>query len=381
MGEPSESSSERTRRLSGRPVLEGMTVLELTVGIPGSYCGRLLAMLGADVVKVESPDRPDEARTAATGGERFLHAQKRALALDLTIPDGRTLLERLLADADVVLDDGALGAPPAVASRYDELLAAHPRLVIASFSTYGLDGPRAGWVATELTELAAGGFLPGGPHGGPAVMPGPPSGHCAIGTVGALGVLLALTARRRDGRGQLVEVAAHEALIHMLTAPTVVYSFSGIELPRMGDGYPFGIYPCADGYLGVHILTQGHWTALCRVMGRDDLVDHPRYRTGVERADPTVAAELDAVIAEWVRTQPAEPTFHAAQAERCAITIVPGPLAVLASAQYAARDYWVTDEDPDRGALRLPGVPFRLASDAFAPFRPATTAADAEAVS
>ena len=356
-------------------------MLELTTGIAGAYCGRLLAMLGADVVKVESPGRPDAARAAGTGGERFLHAQKRSLALDVGLPRGVTLLERLLDDADIVLDDGALGAPPAVTTRYDELLAAHRRLIIGSFSAYGLDGPRAGWAATELTELAAGGFLPGGPHGGPPVMPGPPSGPCAIGTVGALGVLLALSVRRRDGRGQLVEVAAQEALIHMLTLPTVVYSFAGIELPRMGDGYPFGIYPCADGYLGVHILTQGHWIGLCQLMGRSDLVDHPRYRTGVERADPTVAAELDAVIAEWVRTQPADATFHAAQAIRCAITIVPGPLAVLASAQYAARDFWVTDDDPERGPLRLPGTPYQLASDAFAPFRPATPAADPEVVS
>jgi crotonobetainyl-CoA:carnitine CoA-transferase CaiB-like acyl-CoA transferase len=358
--------------MGGRPALEGTTVLELSSGIPGAYCGRLLAMLGADVIKVESPSRPDEARAAGTGGERFLHAQKRSVALS-----DATLLERLIAAADVVLDDGLLGPPPDVTARYDQLLAEHERLIIASFSPYGLDGPRAGWLATELTELAAGGFLPIGPHGGPAVMPGPPSGRGAIGTVGALGVLLALTARRRDGRGQLVEVAAQEALLHMLTLPTVVYSFGGGELPRMGDGYPFGIYPCADGYLGVHILTQGHWVGLCRLMGRDDLVDHPRYRTGVERADPAVAAELDAVIADWVRTQPADATFHAAQALRCAITIVPGPLAVLASEQYAARDYWVTDDDPERGPLRLPGVPFKLASGAVAPFRPATsTAAD-----
>ncbi len=362
--------------MGGRPALEGTTVIELSNGIPGAYCARLLAMLGADVIKVESPDRPDHARAA--GSDRFLHAQKRSLALDVAAPAGPALLERMVAGADVVLDDGALGTPPDVRARYDEVLAAHPRLVLASFSTYGLDGPRAAWLSTELTELAAGGFLAVGPHGGPAIMPGPPSGRCAVGTVGALGVLLALAARRRDGTGQLVEVSTQEALIHMLTLPTVVYSFGGVEMPRLGDGYPFGIYPCADGYLGVHILTQGHWTGLCQLMGRNDLVDHPRYRTGVERADPAVAAELDAVIADWVQTQRAEDTFHAAQALRCAITIVPGPLAVLASEQYAAREYWVTDDDPDRGPLRLPGVPFKLASGAFTPFRPETIAVEAE---
>ena len=96
-----------------------------------------------------------------------------------------------------------------------------------------------------------------------------------------------------------------EVLVDLLAAPTVVHSFAGVDMPRLGDSYPFGIYRCADGYLGVNILTQGHWTALCQLMDRPDLVDHPRYRTGVERADPAVAAELDAIITGWAATQPA----------------------------------------------------------------------------
>ena len=86
-------------------------MLELTTGIPGAYCGRLLAMLGADVVKVESPARADEARAAGNGVDRFLHAQKRSLALDVTTRRGGELMVRLAVGADVVIDDGALGAP------------------------------------------------------------------------------------------------------------------------------------------------------------------------------------------------------------------------------------------------------------------------------
>jgi crotonobetainyl-CoA:carnitine CoA-transferase CaiB-like acyl-CoA transferase len=106
-------------------------------------------------------------------------------------------------------------------------------------------------------------------------------------------------------------------------------------------------------------------------MGRDDLTDHPRFRTGVERADPQVAAELDAIITEWIADQPAEATFHAAQALRVAIAVVASPTEVLASPQYAARGYWVEVDDPDLGRLRLPSAPFKLASGALAPFRAA----------
>lgn len=351
--------------------MDGVTVVELSAGLPGAACGRLLAMLGADVIKVESPVRPDEARIAGTGVDRYVHAQKRSVALDVRSAEGAAVLTALASKADVVLDDGALGAPPEVRVRYDELLAANPRLVVAVFSPYGLDGPRAGWQSTELTELAAGGWLAHGPHGGMPLMPGASSAQGSAGTFGALGVLLALTARRTTGRGQLVEVCLNETYLHLLTLPTVFAMYTGLDMPRMGDGYPYGIYRCADGYLGVSVLTQPQWLGLCRLMDRDALADHPRFRTGVERADPTVAAELDAIITAWIADQPAEATFHAAQAMRVPVAIVPSPSEVLASAQYAARDYWVAVDDDELGALRLPSAPFKLASGALAPFRPA----------
>jgi crotonobetainyl-CoA:carnitine CoA-transferase CaiB-like acyl-CoA transferase len=287
--------------------LTGLTILELTTGIPGGYCGRLLAMLGADVVKLESSGRPDEARRSGpfpadvphhdrSGLHRHLHAQKRSVALDVATPTGARLLDRLASTADVVLDDGTLGRPPGVRARYDELLDANERLVVAAFSPFGLDGPRAHWESTELTELAAGGWLPHGPDGGPPLMPGSACARYGAGTLGALGVLLALAARRRDGRGQLVEVALNEAFVHFLTTPTAFHSYTGTDMPRMGDGYPYGIYRCADGHLGISILTQPQWEALCELMDRADLVTDPRFRSGAERADPAVAEEIDGII-------------------------------------------------------------------------------------
>jgi crotonobetainyl-CoA:carnitine CoA-transferase CaiB-like acyl-CoA transferase len=351
--------------------LEGVTVLELTTGIAGAYCGRLLAMLGADVIKVESPGRPDEARSAGSGADRFLHAQKRSISIDLTASDGGRLFGRLASAADVVLDDGVLGTPPQVRERYDGLLAANGRLIVAAFSPYGLDGPRAAWQSTELTELAAGGWLAHGPHGGEPLMPGSACARYGSGSFGALGVMLAIAARRTSGRGQLVEICANETFLHILTLPTVFFAYTGLDMARMGDGYPFGIYRCADGYLGIAVLTQGHWQGLCRLMGRLDLIDNPRYRTGVERADPQIAAELDEIVVAWAAEQPAEATFHAAQATRTPVTIVASPTEVLASPQYAARDYWLDVDDEELGALRLPSTPFQLASGAFAAFRPA----------
>ena len=354
------------------PALEGVTVLEATTGLPGATCGRLLAMLGADVIKIESVARPDEARTAGTGVDRFVHAQKRSVALDVRTPEGSAIFTALAANADVVLDDGELGAPPEVRGRHDELLAANPRLVVAAFSAYGLDGPRAGWQSTELTELAAGGWLAHGPNGGAPLMPGSSSPRSGAGTFGALGVVLALTARRTTGRGQLVEVCLNETYLHLLTLPTVVAMYTGMDMPRMGDGYPYGIYRCADGYLGVSILTQPQWLGLCRLMDRADLADHPRFRTGVERADPAVAAELDAIITAWIAEQPAEDDVPRgagdARADRRSCRRRPRCSRRRSTRHATTGSRSTTTSSANCGSPRPRS---ELASGALAPFRPA----------
>jgi CoA:oxalate CoA-transferase len=219
------------------------------------------------------------------------------------------------------------------------------------------------------------------PVGMEPTMPGTRCAHHAAGTFGAIGVLLALAARTRIGTGQLVETRMNEALLSMLTAPTSVYVMAGLDGYRAGEDYPFAIYRCADGYLGVSILTQAHWVGLCTLMERPDLCDHPRYRTGVERADPQAASELKEIIAAWIVDKPAVATFERGQAMRVPVAIVPSPSEVLASPQYAARDYWVDTDDNELGPLRLPGNPFRYANGGFAPFVPARPfGADTDAV-
>jgi crotonobetainyl-CoA:carnitine CoA-transferase CaiB-like acyl-CoA transferase len=373
---------EQTSTDASSAALADITVLELTNGVAGGYCGRLLAMLGAHVVKVESRHRPDVARTAGpfpgdvpdferSGLHRFLHAQKRSLALHVGDERGFALLARLADRADVVLDDGALGAPPAASDRYRALLARNERLIVNAFSPFGLEGPKAGRVSTELVDLAAGGWLQCASPGLPPLMPGTPCAHHAAGTFGAVGVLLALRARRLTGRGQLVETRTNEALLSMLTCPTTLYAMTGIDGYRAGDGYPFAIYRCADGHLGVSILTQAHYTGLCDLMGRPELKDDPVLSDGVQRATPAVAAQLHGMIATWIADQPAQATFERGQSMRVPVAIVPSPTEVLASAQYASRGFWVDVDDPQLGALRLPGLPFRSARGLFARFAPA----------
>lgn len=362
--------------------LAGVTVLELTTELPGAYCGHLLAQLGATVVKIESRRRPDVARTAGpfkgdapdpdrSGLHRFLHARKRSVAIDATTEGGLDLVGRLAERADVLVDDGTLGAPPVAVERYRALLARNDRLVVHAFSPYGLEGPKSTWVSTELVDEAAGGWLQSSAPGLPPLMTGTPYAHHAAGVLGAVAVLLALRARRHSGRGQLAETRMNEAFLSMLTCPTTLYAMTGVDGYRAGDSYPYAIYRCADGHLGVSILTQSHYTGLCDLMGRPDLKVDPVLSDGVQRARPEVAARLHELIATWVADQPAQATFERGQATRVPVAIVPAPTEVLASAQYEARGYWIDVDDAVLGPLRLPGLPFRSARGLFAPFAPA----------
>jgi crotonobetainyl-CoA:carnitine CoA-transferase CaiB-like acyl-CoA transferase len=364
------------------PALEGIRVLELSTGLAGAQCGALLALFGAEVVKLECAARPDRTRLVGpfpdgvlgpehSATHHHLNARKQSVSLDVSVPTGRALFERLAIETDVVVDDGARGRPPAVAAVYARLCEDHPRLVIAAFSPYGLDGPKAGWASTELTDLAAGGWLTAPEPGEPPLMPGSSAPLLGVGTLGALGVVLALTARRRSGRGQVVDVAHGEALLSLLAFPTTVFAFLGRDDVRIGDRHPYGIYPCADGHLGVSILTQRHWEGLCQLMEQPDLVADPRFADGDLRALPDAVAAIDEIITAWLADRPAQPTFEAAQAMRVPVSIIPSPQQVLASAHYEARGYWHEHLDALLGPLRLPGNPFQAGPGTFAPFTPA----------
>jgi CoA:oxalate CoA-transferase len=202
-------------------------------------------------------------------------------------------------------------------------------------------------------------------------MPGSSAPALGVGTLGAIGVLLALAARRRWGIGQLVEVPEQEALLSLLPFPTAMFAYLGHDHGRLGDRHPYGIYSGSDGHLGVSILTQGHWEALCRLMDRPDLADDPGLADGDLRARPDAVARIDAAITAWVADKAAQRTFEAGQAMGVPVTIIPSPRQVLGSAQYEARGFWHDHPDGVLGPLRLPGPPYPAGVGTFAPFRDA----------
>lgn len=288
-------------------MLAGIRVVDCTDRL-GWLAGRLLADLGADVAKVEPPD------AALDSSEwRALNASKRVVRLDLERDEGRRELDRLAAGADILLATFTPATARAALFDRGRLLEINPRLIVVAITPFGVDGPKAGWIASDLEIMAAGGAmsLAGEPGGTPLRVTAAQS-HGWAGAQAAVGALTALAARARTGRGQGVDVSAQAATVVALSHAPAFVDIDGTSPTRAGafmtgrsvKGARFRVFwPCADGWLNF-ILYGG-------VAGRrtnEQLVDWMRARRAAlgaldgvdfERWDPTLAeqAEVDALEA------------------------------------------------------------------------------------
>lgn len=346
--------------------LAGIRVLELAEGVPGPYCGKLLAGLGADVIKVE-PREGD--RTRADGPfpgdiedrERsglFLHLNTRKRSL---VGDTATVAT-LLADADVVLlssRPAELAAQGIDLSRWRERF---PKLVIANVTSFGLEGPYAGFRGGELVCYSLGGYamLTGSPDREPLKAYGSLVGYQA-GTHLALAVTAALLARKVTGRGQLVDCAAMQAATFLLGGVEQGAYFYGRVARRNGTrllgfppehSYPSTIRPCADGHVHAHSNNR-YADLLGALIPHPRLADRELLATMMGHAD-----EVDAIMDEWLAGKTREEIVRQAQELRLPFTEVRTPGEVLQDEHYSQRGCFVTIDHPGAGPIRQPGAPF-----------------------
>jgi formyl-CoA transferase len=289
--------------------LTGITVLDLGQAFMGPYCGMLLQRLGADVVKVEplqgEPYRRPTARKKTEPMQfGLLNAGKRNLSIDLKNAEGRRLFIDLASTADVVIQNYA----PETFDRLigvDALLAANPRLILASGSGYGSSGPYKSLRAMDLTIQAMSGVMAttGFPDG-PPVRTGPSVVDFMGGAHLTAAVLGALVQRSITGKGQHVEVALYDAILPSLASNIAGYLDTDGAIPeRTGNRHgglavsPYNAYQTADGWVAILCLHDRHWAALCSVMERPELTEDPRFCSPAARV--TNLREVDEVIGEW----------------------------------------------------------------------------------
>lgn len=290
--------------------LAGLRVLDLGKIYNGPYCSLLLAHLGADVVKIEPPGGETLRYRAEPGSEThefvMLNSNKRSLVLDLKRPEGREVLLDLVRDADVLIENFARGAMDRLGLGYEKLAEINPRLVYGSGKGYGLTGPYADMPAMDITVQAMSGVIAStGFPDGPPVKAGPAFMDFMGGIHLFSGVMAALVQRAATGRGQLVDVSMHDAVF-----PTLSSAIGGIynrvldDIPeRTGNRHsglavaPYGVYPTADGHVAMFCVTEGHWKSLLSVMGREDLLEDPRFASTHLRAGHL--EEVDAQVSAW----------------------------------------------------------------------------------
>ena len=347
--------------------LDGIRVLDFTWVVAGPVATRILADLGADVIKVER-------RGAADFGDRrgglsgTLMRGKRSAVLDLNRPRGLDLARRLAAVSDVVIDNFSARVMSNLGLDYEELRRLRPDVICVRMTGFGLTGPHRDHVSYGPTLQALTGYTllmaePGEPPAGF----GYSYSDLAGGNLGALAVLAALWHRRRTGRGQLVDLAQLEAVASLVGPTLLARAVDGGASTPTGNGSPeepgapHGVYRCAgdDRWLAITVFSDEDWGRFAHVLGDPEWTQEVRFATRAARLEN--AAELDRLVAAWSRSRVAEEAMAPLQGAGVAAGVVANAEDLCArDPQLAARGYFVAVATPEGCTVRIDGPPFLL---------------------
>jgi len=372
----------------GQGALSGRRVLELA-DASGAYCGKLMADLGADVIKVERPGGDPSRQIPpfwrdARGDDTsfsFLYANtsKRGVTLDPARPEGRAILEQMARSADVVVETFPPGQLDALGLGYEALRLVNPRLVLTSITGFGQSGPHRDYRCSDLVASALGGALyVTGEEDDPPVTLAGSQAHISACTFAAVSSLVALLHASRTGSGQHVDISMQEAVTsvtHICGAGK--WLDDGIVPRRRGTGLfasvPSGAYPCSDGLVYLMVNRPHHWKALAEWIheetGNEEVLD-PIFEGPSSRRQEHREL-LDLFISEFTRGLTVDEVYHEGQRRHIAFTPVNTAAAVARDPHLDARGYFVSVAHPDAGALHQPGAPYRLARTPWAVRRPA----------
>lgn len=352
-----------TQGVSGGP-LAGLRVIEMGSLIAGPFCGQVLGDFGAEVIKLEDPGTGDPMRQWGRSKPKGLSPwwpvigrNKKSVTLDLRTDEGRDVARALIAKADVVVENFRPGTLEKWGMGYEALAATHPGLVMARVSGFGQTGPYAKRAGYALVGEAMGGLrhITGEPDRNPA-RAGISIGDSLSGLNAALGVMMALHARDRTGRGQVVDAAIYESVLTVMENLITEYDLTGYVRERSGAVLPgiapSNVYPTKSGELVLIGANQDTlFRRLCDLMGRPDLADDPRYRDHAARG--VNQAELDARIAAWTLDQDIDallPKLEAAGLATGRIYCAPD---MIADPQFQARESIVTVAHPVFGEIKM----------------------------
>jgi crotonobetainyl-CoA:carnitine CoA-transferase CaiB-like acyl-CoA transferase len=352
-------------------VLDGIKVLEMARVPPAEMPGMFLADMGADVLKIETP--PTEAEDAASkrrAAFAYVNRNKRSLALNMKAPEGQAIFGKLAAAADVIVEGFRPGVMKRLGGDYETLSAANPRLVYCSLSGFGHNGPYRDYPAHDGNYLSLAGVLNliGEPDRKPIFPLNLVADYGGASMHGALGIMMALFARERTGRGQHVDVSYLDTSLALLAAtPNMRFFWSDGMAPKRGEGFLGGSYPyyavyeTRDGkYLTIGCTEPWLWENFCKAINRPDFVKFARRPDQFVRAANAEEVKCREEIEALIRTRTRDEWYDFLVKADVCVGKVYEPEEVVADPQVQSRDMIVEMRHPVHGTVTQFGQPIKL---------------------
>ena len=352
--------------------LDGIRVLDLTRVLAGPYCTMMLGDLGADVVKIEPPDRGDDTRhwgPPFVGGESAyylcVNRNKRSVTVNLKTEAGREIVRHLAQQADVLAENFKAGSLAEWGLDYASLSALNPRLVYLSITGYGQSGPWRDRPGYDLIIQAEGGIMAiTGPEDGPPYKVGVAIADLTTGMLAAQAVLAALFHRERTGQGQWIDLSLYDTQLAWLANVGSSHLVTGEPALRYGNAHqslvPYEVFPTADGYLALGVGNDRQFSRLCDLLGQPEWAADPRFRGNPDRV--AYRADLIPLLQDVLRQRPTETWLAALEQAGIPAGKVNSVAEALSGPTVAAREMVVEVPHPTAGAVRLVGSPLKFSA-------------------
>lgn len=373
------TNTAASRHLDTRDaMLSDLRVLELGSMISAPFAAKLLADLGAEVIKIEPPSGdpsrregpfPNDVPDAEMSGLfLYLNQNKLGITLDLTSATGLAILDRLVVEADILIENVPSHCVAAMGLDPNRLRSINTRLIVTSITPFGRTGPYAGYRSYPMTTCHGAGTATtvGRPDREPLTLPEDQASYLG-GIGGAAATMAALFARDLLGEGQHVDVSEAETLATLLTGPAIVraHYVTGKPVPRSGHrvhaAYPTTVLPCKDGYVMLVAPEDEQWERLVHVMGDPDWGRDPLFRERMSRSEH--ADILDSLITPWLEAHSKAEIFEECLANRVPTAPMNTTADVVALDHLRMREFFRTVEHSVAGPLEFPGVPYRVTTN------------------
>jgi formyl-CoA transferase len=353
-----------------KKALNGVRVLDLTQYEAGPSCTLLLGFFGAEVIKIEPPERGEPGRSF--GGPKqgldsyyftLLNPNKKSITLNLRSEKGIQLFKMMVEKTDVVVSNFMAGTMKRLGIDYPALKAIKPDLIYAHITGFGETGPYSAYPCFDTIAQATGGAMAmtGFPENPPTKC-GATIGDSGAGIHLALGIITALYQRSRTGIGQQVEVSMQESVVNLIRAPLTVHYGLGRPADRTGNSVrglvPWNVFPCKDGYLVIASMTQTHFERLLKAIGQENLIGDKRFDGALNRSQH--AEEIEGRITSWTSSQ----TKHDAWKLLAEAGIPSGAVLdtgeILEDPNLLERDMILEIDHYKWGKMKIPGCPIKL---------------------